>query len=99
MAGEKVDKERLTQVRRALRQLNTEHIPSCSAQGRDSTERLWGRSPKFCARARKQLIEQVVEAEFSAFLCSHADLKLPLPLLQVMKEHRLAAEVRRAAYI
>jgi hypothetical protein len=25
----------------------------------------------------KRLIEQAVEAEFSAFLCSHADLKLP----------------------
>lgn len=41
-AGEKVDKERLTQVGRALAQLNIEHIPSYSAQGRGRMERLWG---------------------------------------------------------
>lgn len=41
-AGEKVDKERLTQVGRALRQLGIEHIPSYSPEGRGRMERLWG---------------------------------------------------------
>lgn len=41
-AGEKVDKEQLTQVGRALRQLGIEHIPSYSPQGRGRMERLWG---------------------------------------------------------
>lgn len=40
-AGEKVDKERLTQVGRALRQLGIEHIPSYSPEGRGRMERLW----------------------------------------------------------
>ena len=40
--GEKVDKDRLTQVGRALRQLQIEHIPSYTAQGRGRMERLWG---------------------------------------------------------
>jgi len=41
-AGEKVDKQRLTQVGRALEQLSIEHIPSYSPQGRGRMERLWG---------------------------------------------------------
>jgi transposase InsO family protein len=41
-AGEEADKERLTQVGRALRQLQIEHIPSYSPQGRGRMERLWG---------------------------------------------------------
>jgi hypothetical protein len=41
-ADEKVDKDKLTQVGRALRQLQIEHIPSYSAQGRGRMERLWG---------------------------------------------------------
>lgn len=41
-AGEKVDKERLTQVGRALAQLGIEHIPSYSPEGRGRMERLWG---------------------------------------------------------
>jgi Helix-turn-helix domain len=40
-AGEKVDKTNLTQVGRALRQLNIEHIPSYSPQARGRMERLW----------------------------------------------------------
>lgn len=40
-AGEKVDKERLTQVGRALAQLGIEHIPSYSPEGRGRMERLW----------------------------------------------------------
>jgi len=40
-AGEKVDKAHLTQVGRALRQLNIEHIPSYSPQARGRMERLW----------------------------------------------------------
>src|SRR6202046_881533 len=39
--GEKVDKAHLTQVGRALRQLNIEHIPSYSPQARGRIERLW----------------------------------------------------------
>jgi transposase InsO family protein len=40
-AGEKVDKAHPTQVGRALRQLNIEHIPSYSPQARGRMERLW----------------------------------------------------------
>ena len=40
-AGEKVDKGQLTQVGRALKQLNIEHIPSYSPQARGRVERLW----------------------------------------------------------
>jgi transposase len=41
-AGETVDKQRLTQVGRALRQLAIEHIPSYCPEGRGRMERLWG---------------------------------------------------------
>lgn len=41
-AGEKVDKNQLTQVGRALRDLRIQHIPSYTAQGRGRMERLWG---------------------------------------------------------
>ena len=41
-AGEPVDKTRLTQVGRALRQLGIEHIPSYSPEGRGRMERLFG---------------------------------------------------------
>ena len=41
-AGEKVDKDRLTQVGRALAELNITHIPSYTPQGRGRMERLWG---------------------------------------------------------
>jgi transposase len=41
-AGEDVDKERLTQVGRALAELGIEHIPSYSPEGRGRMERLWG---------------------------------------------------------
>ena len=37
-----MDKDRLTQVGRAPRQLQIEHIPSSAAQGRGRIERLWG---------------------------------------------------------
>jgi hypothetical protein len=40
-AGAKVDKTQLTQVGRALKQLNVEHIPSYSPQARGRIERLW----------------------------------------------------------
>src|SRR6202046_5702308 len=39
--GAEVDKAHLTQVGRALRQLNIEHIPSYSPQARGRIERLW----------------------------------------------------------
>src|SRR5215208_3739616 len=41
-AGEPVDKTRLTQVGRALKQLGIEHIPSYSPEGRGRMERLFG---------------------------------------------------------
>ena len=41
-AGGKVDKERPTQVGRALSQLGIEHIPSYSPQARGRVERLFG---------------------------------------------------------
>ena len=40
-AGEKVDKTRLTQVGRALKDLKIEHIPSYSPQARGRMERVW----------------------------------------------------------
>jgi transposase InsO family protein len=40
-AGDKVDKVHLTQVGRALRQLNIEHIPSYTPQARGRMERVW----------------------------------------------------------
>jgi transposase len=41
-AGEKVSKESLTQVGRALCELGIEHIPSYSPEARGRMERLWG---------------------------------------------------------
>src|SRR4051794_41280315 len=41
-AGEPVDKTRLTQVGRALKQLGIEHIPSDCPEGRGRMERLFG---------------------------------------------------------
>jgi transposase len=41
-AGEKVSKDVLTQVGRALCELGIEHIPSYSPEGRGRMERLWG---------------------------------------------------------
>jgi hypothetical protein len=41
-AGEPVDKERLTQVGRALAQLGIEHIPAYSPQARGRSERMFG---------------------------------------------------------
>jgi transposase len=40
-AGEKVDKTQLTQVGRALKQLQIQHMPSYSPQARGRIERLW----------------------------------------------------------
>src|SRR3989442_7080684 len=41
-AGEAVDKERLTQVGRALARLGIEHIPAYSPQARGRSERMFG---------------------------------------------------------
>src|SRR5438552_17225993 len=41
-AGEAVDKERLTQVGRALDRLGIEHIPAYSPQARGRSERMFG---------------------------------------------------------
>jgi transposase len=54
-AGEAVDKERLTQVGRALKQLGVEHIPAYSPEARGRSERAFGtlqdRLPKELALA------------------------------------------------
>ena len=54
-AGEPVDKQRLTQVGRALDQLGIEHIPAYSPQARGRSERMFGtlqdRLPKEIKRA------------------------------------------------
>lgn len=42
VAGERVDKERLTQVGRALAQLGIEHIPAYSPEARGRSERMFG---------------------------------------------------------
>ena len=41
-AGEEVDKDRLTQVGRALKQLGIEHIPAYSPEARGRSERMFG---------------------------------------------------------
>jgi transposase len=41
-AGEEVDKQRLTQVGRALKQLGVEHIPAYSPEARGRSERMFG---------------------------------------------------------
>jgi hypothetical protein len=41
-AGEQVDKDRLTQVGRALKQLGVEHIPAYSPEARGRSERMFG---------------------------------------------------------
>jgi hypothetical protein len=54
-AGEAVDKDRLTQVGRALNQLGIEHIPAYSPEARGRSERMFGtlqdRLPKELKRA------------------------------------------------
>src|SRR3712207_9435570 len=45
-AGERVNKPRLTQVGRALKQLGIEHIPSYCPEGRGRMERRFGRLPR-----------------------------------------------------
>lgn len=54
-AGEAVDKDRLTQVGRALNQLGIEHIPAYSPEARGRSERMFGtlqdRLPKELTRA------------------------------------------------
>ncbi len=50
-AGGKVDKERPTQVGRALSQLGIEHIPSYSPQARGRVERLFGSSRTVCRKS------------------------------------------------
>lgn len=60
-AGEAVDKKRLTQVGRALKQLGIEHIPAYSPEARGRSERMFGtlqgRLPKELALAGIQGIE------------------------------------------
>lgn len=60
-AGEAVDKDRLTQVGRALKQLGIEHIPAYSPEARGRSERMFGtlqdRLPKELKRAGITTIE------------------------------------------
>jgi transposase len=60
-AGEAVDKHRLTQVGRALKQLGIEHIPAYSPEARGRSERMFAtlqdRLPKELALARIDRIE------------------------------------------
>src|SRR4029079_16814316 len=67
-AGEDVDKDRLTQVGRALDQLGIEHIPAYSPEARGRSERMFAtlqdRLPKELARAGITTI-----AAANRFLC------------------------------
>jgi hypothetical protein len=61
-AGEAVDKERLTQVGRALKQLGVEHIPAYSPEARGRSERMFAtlqdRLPKELALASITTVEE-----------------------------------------
>jgi hypothetical protein len=62
-AGEGVDRNRLTQVGRALKQLGIEHIPSYSPQGRGRMERLFGTlQGRLPPRLRQEGIATAAEA-------------------------------------
>jgi hypothetical protein len=49
-AGEPVDKQRLTQVGRALQRLRIEHIPAYSPEARGCSERMFGTLQGACRR-------------------------------------------------
>jgi len=74
-AGEAVDKDRLTQVGRALNQLGIEHIPAYSPEARGRSERMFGtlqdRLPKELARAGIATIEAANRFLRKVYLPAH----------------------------
>jgi len=74
-AGEKVDKDRLTQVGRALKDLKIEHIPSYNLQARGRTERVWDtlqkRLPPLLRRERIKTIEAANRWLSEVYLAQH----------------------------
>jgi transposase len=74
-AGEEVDKDRLTQVGRALRQLGLEHIPAYSPEARGRSERMFGtlqdRLPKELALAGITTIEAANRFIRETYLPAH----------------------------
>ena len=74
-AGEKVDKDRLTQVGRGLKDLKIEHIPSYSPQARGRMERVWDtlqkRLPPQLRREGIKMIEAANRWLCEAYLAQH----------------------------
>jgi transposase len=74
-AGEEVDKHRLTQVGRALKQLGIEHIPAYSPEARGRSERMFstlqGRLPKEIALAGITQVEAVNRFIREVYLPEH----------------------------
>jgi transposase len=74
-AGEQVDKDRLTQVGRALNQLGIEHIPAYSPEARGRSERMFGtlqdRLPKELALAGITTIEAANQFIRDRYLPAH----------------------------
>jgi len=74
-AGEAVDKDRLTQVGRALDQLGIEHIPAYSPEARGRSERMFGtlqdRLPKELKRAGITTIEAADRFIRAVYLPAH----------------------------
>jgi hypothetical protein len=74
-AGEKVDKDRLTQVGRALKDLKIEHIPSYSPQARGRMERVWDtlqkRLPPLLRLERIKTIEAANRWLSEVYLAQH----------------------------
>jgi transposase len=90
-AGEAVDKNRLTQVGRALKQLGIEHIPAYSPEARGRSERMFAtlqdRLPKELALAAIEGIEAA-----NRFLC---DVYLP----EHNKRFAKPAELTESAFV
>jgi len=74
-AGEPVDKERLTQVGRALNWLGIEHIPAYSPEARGRSERTFGtlqdRLPKELQRAGITTVEEANRFIREVYLAAH----------------------------
>lgn len=74
-AGEAVDKERLTQVGRALKQLGVEHIPAYSPEARGRSERMFAtlqdRLPKELALAGIKTVEEANRYIRDVYLPEH----------------------------
>jgi len=84
-AGEAVDKERLTQVGRALKQLGVEHIPAYSPEARGRSERAFGtlqdRLPKELALAGVKTMEDANRYIHDVYLPEHNALFAKPPAL------------------